>query len=377
LSVLSYLPLRAARQPQVNWGSPSTAGRFAWVVSAKAFHKALDKAAAETVEHRGSGAVFAVLGGLGPVAALLSLGGIYLLLRCRSSWKVGLLLLSLVGFNLLSPLTVGFDPMNPDAHGYLAVAVAFLGPGLAVMVAAVGAVLARRRTWAAALWCLLACGLPLYQGLASLPRCDLRDHWAAEETGRMVLGPQPGRALLVSSYFETAFNLMALRAGADMRPDVRLLHRGFLGMPGYVEDLARDAPQLAAAARRWRSAGRLLTTDLDRLARGRPLSLEYDLTLAPQVAARLRPAGLTLAYGAGPGADPARHLALIRRWQRALGPVDELETRRTVTWTHYLLARYACGQGDTELARFHHAAASALAPESRDLARLASRCKLR
>ena len=37
LSVLLQLPLRSRRAPEINWGAPHTAERFAWTVSAKLF----------------------------------------------------------------------------------------------------------------------------------------------------------------------------------------------------------------------------------------------------------------------------------------------------------------------------------------------------
>ena len=383
LSALAYLPLRAAQNPQVNWGSPSTAERFWWVVTAKAFHKAVDKAAKETVAHRTGGAVFAVVGGLGPLGAAMSLGGLYFLWRRRSTWRVALLLCGLAGMNLLSPLTVGFDPLNADAHGYLAVAVAFLAPGLAVFIAVLANAAARAgrqrawlRTMGPAAMGLLGCAAVLYQGVTSLPRCDLRQHWAAEETARAVTR-QPARALLISSYFETVFNVWALRAVADQRPDLALVHRGFLGMPGYVEDLGRHWPALLSAAQTWRRAAHLTVPELDRVARTRPVAVEYDTSVHQPVVRGLGPAGLLLAYrGRADARAKARHRRSVLRWQHAVGPAADLETRRTMTWTHYQLTWYSCQRGLRALARYHYQYAHKLAPRSRQLKELARGCGL-
>ena len=384
LSTLAYLPLRARAAPEVNWGSPSTLERFYWVVSAKAFQKAVHKAAKETLSHRTGGAMFAVVDGLGPVAAVMALGGLYFLWRRRQSRRVGLLLTLLVAGNLLSPLTVGFDPLNADAHGYLAVAVAFLAPGLAVFVVVLASAASARVKVAPALICLLAAGVTGYQGATTLSRADLRSHWAAEETGRQVLD-QPHGALLFTSYFETVFNAWALRAVADHRPDVGLLHRGFIGMPGYAEDQQRMMPVLGSMVTRWRRGGRLVLKDLDLLARKAPIRVEYDLNIPPQLASRLLPAGLALAYGPHqparkqPGARAAssRHVQRFERWHQILGPVSDLETRRTTTWTHYLLTWYACATGRRPLARYHHSRARALSPHSVHLKELARGCGLR
>jgi hypothetical protein len=380
LSTLAYLPLRAARGPEVSWGSPTTVERFGWVVSAQAFHKALDRAASETVAHRALGAVFALLGGLGPVAALLAFGGLYLLWRRAETRRAALLLTGLVGLNLLSPMIVGFDPFNPDAHGYLAVAVATLSPGLAVLLVVVAEALSARRLLPALL-CAAAAGLPLSLAATRVPQIDLRDHWAAEETGRQILDQPPG-ALLLTSYFETLFNVWALQETADLRPDLLVLHRNFLATPGYVEGLerraARDASsgELAALARRWRAAGRLLLDDLDRLTAARAVLIEHDLNVPRELVRRLRSSGLAQTYGPARADDLARHIERVEGWMRAVGVVSEGETRRAVVWTHYLLLDLACQRGETAMARFHLERARTLAPRDARLGELSRRCAL-
>lgn len=379
LCTLAYLPLRARQAPLVDWGAPTTVERLYWTLSAQAFHKSLDKAARETVSHRAGGAAFAVLGGLGPLAALAALGGLYLLLRLRGTRHLALLLSALVATNLISPLLVGFDPLNPDAHGYLVVAVAFLCPALAVFVAVVSGMTAGLRQGRAlpAAVCLAAFGFPAYQGVAHLPECDLRGHWAAEETARQTLALAPG-SLLITSYFETVFNAWALQATGDVRPEVELVHRGFLGQPGYAEDLARRMPELAALVHAWRHAGRPPLRLLDLAAQQRPVAVEYDLSLEPELAARLGPGGLMLPYGGRTEpADLERHVRRVRHWTRAVGPVTEGETRRALAWTHYQLLQFACRRGLAELARFHDAEVHALAPRDARLAPLEATCGLK
>ena len=378
LSTLAYLPLRARAGPEVNWGSPSSVERFYWVVSAKAFQKAVDKAAQETLSHRSGGAVFALVDGLGPVGAVMALGGLYFLWRRRRSRRVALLLTLLVGGNLLSPLTVGFDPFNADAHGYLAVGVAFLTPGLAVFVVVLARAAAQKLPLAPAVICALALAAVLLQAALALPRVDLRRHWAAEETARQVLD-LPHGALLMTSYFETVFNAWALRAAADHRPDLGLLHLGFIGMPGYAEDQERRLPALRSMVTRWRAAGRTSLEDLDRLAQKAPLRVEFDLNVPPPLARKLGPAGLSLAYGARNaelGTRSGEHVRRFDRWHRIIGPNKDLETRRTMTWSHYLLTWWACQQGRAALARYHHRQAHALSPRSVHLRELARGCGL-
>ncbi|MFH1132224.1 MAG: DUF2723 domain-containing protein [Pseudomonadota bacterium] len=375
LSTLAYLPLRAKQTPQVNWGSPSTLDRFAWVVSASAFQKAVKQSARQTIEHRAGGAFFAVLGGLGPAAALFSFAGLYLLWRGRGCRKTAALLTGLVGFNLVGPFLVGFDPMNPDAHGYLAVAVALLSPAIAVFLVAAVRALADRARQTIFVVGALALALVLFQAIVHLPRCNLRNHWAAEETARHILN-QPSGTLLITSYFETIFNVWALQTTADLRPDVRVLHRNFLSQPGYVDDLRVTWPEIYPLAQNWRQHNRLLLKDLDQFLTKRPIAVEYDLNIPHGLAQKLRPAGLTLTYGGTPQpTDWLLHRQRIGQWTYELGPVVEHETRRAMTWTHYLLAHFACRRNLTKMARMHIHKALLLAPEAQALKQLAQNCR--
>ena len=399
LLTLAYLPLRASQAPMVNWGAPTTASRLAWVVSAEAFqNKSLERAAAETLSHRWLGGLFTIFRGiawdslLGLALGLLALAGVYLLLRRRGARRLGLLFLALATFNVLSPVLVGLDPYNPDAYGYLCVAVAFLCPPLAVtfctlLFALVRRVQARGARWLAVAAGAACLGVGVGQVARNLPRVDLQTHWEAEESGRQLLRDLPPGALAFSSYFETVFNLWALRSMADLRPDIDLVHRNFLAYPGTVEHIEGRLPHLAGAARRFRDAGHLLPAELERLAAARPVHVEYDLNLSPAVARRLSPHGLVLAFGPREpeGRAPSRrkdageHIRRIQRWDRllaarVLGGAAAGETRRAAVWTHYLLARYGCQQGLTSLTRFHLARARALAPQDRTLLQLSRRC---
>lgn len=370
LGTLAYLPLRAQHDPRVNWGAPTTVERFAWLVSARAFHQSLDRASKETVSHRAGGALFAVLGGLSPFGALLAAAGLYLAWRRRESRRAAALLTLLAAGNLLSPFLVGFDPFNPDAHGYLCVAVCTLAPGIAVFLVILIDQL-RSHLPRLAPVALLVLLLPLLQ-LRGLAAADLSDHWAAEETGRAVLDV-PSGALALTSYFETIFNAWALQSTADLRPDVAVVHRNFLAQPGYAASLGRRQPELASYLSRWHAQRRPLLADLRALARERAVRVEFDLNVDETLARALGPAGLLLALGDGIDATAASKR--VAAWRAAVGPVSENETRRALTWTHYLLALHGCRYGPRPVGRAHLAAAQKLAPHSRQLTALAARCR--
>jgi hypothetical protein len=195
LCTLAYLPLRAADNPRANWGNPQTIERFVFVVTAKSFQKSVERAAKQTLSERVAGAGFAVLGGLSPLGGLMALAGFYLAIRRRRSRAPALLLLTVAATNLISPVLVGFDPFNPDAHGYLSVAVAMLAPLIAVFLFVVGTTLAgtspRRLQVASAGLTVAAFGLASMLVHINGRKTDLSQHYSAEETTRALLAAQP------------------------------------------------------------------------------------------------------------------------------------------------------------------------------------------
>lgn len=374
LMTLSYLPLRASQGPVANWGSPSTPSRLAWVVSAKAFQKAVTHASDKSVGQRSLGALFAVMGGVGPVAAMLGLGGLYLMWRRRETRRYAALFSGVILFNLAGPLLIGFDPFNPDAHGYLSVAVATLCPPIGAFLHLAGRILWGHNRRSGYLIGVVALGLVLYQGATQLPRSDLRNHWAAEETIRLMLN-QSEDSLIFTSYYETIFNYWAMKTTADIRPDIDVVHRNFLRQPGYVEDLKRRLPNVHPLARQWAGKGRLNREDLDRLRKEREVLIEYDLNIPQKTLHRLRPAGLLMAYHERLTKNRvSKHRQTVAELYAAIDYPLEWETRRALSWWHFLWAHYACHRRYTALARFHIQSAKALSPKAQRLEWLEKQC---
>ena len=216
--------------------------------------------------------------------------------------------------------------------------------------------------------------MPLAQYYANRERCSLNQHWAADQTALALLSRQPPGALLISSYFQTGFSASALQATMDLRPDVDLLHRNYLHQPGYLETLRQRLPRLSDAASQWHRAGRLTPRLLDRLATTRAVSIEYDLNLPQDVTDRLSPAGLTFDYREAAQGDRQRHQELVASWMQAVAPVTELETRRALVWTHYLLARFGCRRRLQWMTSPHLSSALRLSPRAEQLIELRRSC---
>lgn len=393
LAVLMYLPLRGGRAEIVNWGVPTTPSRFWWVVSARAFFSSVDRAAMQSLAERISGAWFALSSGLGPVTALIAGAGLYLLIRQRETRREAVMLILIIVGNLVSPLLIGFDPYNPDAHGYLAVSLAFLAPGLAVMLIVLGELLVNVGRGVSQAVPLLLCGVSLALAAGQLWRnfstCDLHEHWAAEENARALLDV-PLKTTLLPSHYSSIFGLWALRATSDLRPDVTLLEHRFAVHPGFAKWIAISRPAFAPLAQQWSLREATFAKELWQLSLSHPIYLEYYPELDDFLANNLSAAGLLGSFGKKSASVDndwrlAQHLARIKQWEAALAPQagaaapterSELETQRAYIHTHYRLADWACRQKEPYLARFHYQAARRLAPASRLLEQLAKSCHL-
>ncbi len=368
LAAYAYLPLRALAHPEVDWGAPSTAARFFWTVSARAFQKSLAHAGEPSTS-----VAFALVAELG-VSAPLALLGAYLLLRLRETRRIGLLLVGAAALGAAAPALVGFDSANPDAYGYLAPSVAMLAClGAAAPAAMLG--LARRTKTARRVARGVAVGVAvalagypaLSLGLSLRPRFADTDRFAAA-----VLDGAPPRAALVTSNFQTVFALWYARGVEGRRADLDHVHRHFLAYPGYRDEAVRRAPSLAP----W--LGERDVVDLPSLAARRPVAVEYDLDLAEPLLPYLAPTGAVDRFAPSPPDEPARaaaERAAAERIDRLRAAVDrdEPQTLRALYWLDFQDAHRSCRAGRpaaaVAIARARALLQGATDPDLEDLAR--------
>jgi len=380
LAALLYLPLRATRDPRVNWGDPDRADRFAWTVSARAFQKAVMSTHGRHDSRAGDAAQVAgvLVEQASPAVALAALAGAYLLARRRPTRAAGLLLLGVAASVAAGPALVGFDPQNPDAHGYLlpALAALFLLAAAAVAVVAERVAAAGPRAAARASLAAAACAalLPPLQAARFARAASLRGGEASDRYARQLVAPLTPRAVLVTSYFESAFLLWELAVVDGERPDVAHLDRSFLTYPG-----AR-----ATARRRWPDLAALVDAPLDPAALAalaaahREVAYEPHFTLDEGLFARLAPQGPLLHWRAAAEGDEARDRAGVAALDGLLAtpaPGDRAGAARLVLWNAYLRARFFCVLGrradvERELAR-----AARVAPDDPALGDLSATCK--
>lgn len=353
LAALLYLPVRASRHPEVNWGAPDTAERFAWTVSARAFQKSVGGERPTGAGEDSAQIGVALIGNAGVPVVALALIGLYAGLRRRERRGVWLLLAGVVGLGVGARALVGFEPNTPDHHAYLVPALAaltLLGAAGAGTIGAMLAQAARARRWAAPVAAaLLLLAIPL-QLAAHAGDADLSDARASDEIARWELDSVPPRALLLLDYFETSYRVAALRAIEGARPDVAVLDLGFLTYPGFDREARLRYPELAHVIDAPLRLGRPLPiAALQRL--DRPVLIQLQPELDPSVMPWLIPRG-PFAWLL-PGAPPPRLRAELEREEvrarAALGArFDDLASgdtdgvRNTLLWHDFNRLRYYC-----------------------------------
>jgi hypothetical protein len=374
LVVWLYLPLRAARDPLVNWGDPRTPARFAWTVSARAFsHKSV--ARARDPVYAGAAAGMAAVGAqeLGALGLLAPLGLLVLARRPGGRRAAGLAA-GVIVVGASATWVVGFDATNPDIHGYLAVP---LGVAAASAVPALVALLgaaARRGAWGRRLALGGAATLlvvPTLGGAAAFGTVDLRAARGCETMTHALLDAAPPRATLLTAYFQSVFGLWYARSVEGARPDVDHVHVSFLGFPGYADRTLGRVPDLA-----WLATVRGRETDapaLARLAARGPVVVEYDISTPPGAVTLLAYDGAAARVWTDPAARATALAAAAARQERfdaelrrRLGTdATEAQTARVRLFRAFLEMRFFCeteGPGAGARAAF----ARALVIASRD-----------
>jgi hypothetical protein len=170
----------------------------------------------------------------------------------------------------------------------------------------------------------------------------LRHAAAADVLIGDLLAELPGRAVLLSADVETAFVVGYQRLVEGRRPDVDWAHLGFLAHAGARQRLADAAPDLLPLLR----APVSLAT-VARLDRLRPVRLEVDEHLPPDLQPRVVPDGAT--WRLGPDRGPSRSsrppaLALTEA-------ASDRQVRGFIAWRAYNDAVLACARGMGEVAR--------------------------
>ena len=349
-----YLPVRSAAGPELDWGAPRVAARFVWTVSGAMF---AGTATAEQVSPLGQDAAQALWAtgeAAGAPLVLLGLLGLLMLVRRadgNSGAPVAGLLVAVIAAAVAGRALFGFDPETQDHHGYLVPAAAALA--LLAVAGAAGIARAAGSRGAGVARAVAAGGLVLAAARAALgwPDASLAHAHASDELARLEIERLPPRALLVTSYFQTSYRSLAVRAVEGARPDVAVLHRGMLTLPGAREDAVRRHPELAAVIRAPLAAG--VATPVSELAAlARPVAFELDPDLDRPAHANLISRGRFAELRAAPPGEAERAageaqegmLDLAALVARARGS-DRADAERALLWLDFSRLDHYCALG--------------------------------
>jgi len=379
LSTYLYLPLRARSDAFQRFGQPDDLERFWWVVSAQAFQKNTGDGVPDPLAQRFGEVGVRLALDLHPATLVLALGGIYVALRLRGTRRIGVFWVLLLAIHVAARSWLGFVRHNPDALGYLMPAVAALALFAAVFVAVILHAVATRMprlatTLAVASVVALLAPIPATARDISLARFR-----AGDAFDDLWLRELPPRAVVLAHDPETIFRLAGARSIGE-RPDVAVVPIPLLTYPGLVADLAEKSPSLRDLLRTHLLTGRIAAAPLESLAARRPVFLELDPRVDPELYGTLVPEGhfhRALADGATDtdvaDAEVVSRARLDRLRQR-LGDLDRLsdeETRSRLLWQRYQHALFLAARGQREAARAHLQVAFELHPDDPDLHALA------
>ena len=375
-----YLPLRAANDPYLNLGEPTSPGRLLWVVTAQAFQKSL-KTEYQPLWERFGDVAIALVESLHVSVVLLGVLGLYFMLRLPTSRRIAWVWSCVLVMYIVARAWLGFVRSNPDALGYLMLAFGGLSVCAAAAVAIAIVVLGQSRghepRFAHALTLLLAVAslaqFPRTLQSASLARFDDTDVF--DDGYRRDL---PDHAVVLAHNPQTLFRFWGGEAEEQSRPDVAFVALPFVTYPGMVERLIAKAPELKPALTSYLLEGNVRASELQSLAAERPVFVEMDVRVPPPVYRTLVPAGLfhqVLADGTTTADERqalAWHSSFWEQLYQDLGEPTDRETRSQLIWHHYADALYFAGFGDRAAAREVIAAGLRLNPSAKELNALAA-----
>ena len=353
LAALLYLPVRSAAGPALDWGAPHAASRFAWTLSGAVFADNAGGGHASPPAVDAAQSIAAVGEAVGLPLVLAAALGAVLLLAARRHRRLGLFLLALVVAGAAARTLFGFDPDTPDDHGYLlpaASALALLAVAGAALLAARAGPRGREVALALAAAGFLLAGVRAAEGRPHAAR----DH-ASDDLARAELEGLPPRALLVASYYQTEFRALAMRAVEATRPDVTVLPRGLLTLPGARDAAIRRHPDLAALLGAPLGADAPTpVAELARIAASRPVLLELDPDLDDLPQPHLVSLGRFAVFRAAPPAAAERERAERADIAGARPAFDRLlagagaergEVRRILLWLDFARLDHYCRLG--------------------------------
>jgi Flp pilus assembly protein protease CpaA len=377
LGLVPYIHLvaRSDAPGAVSLGAAPDASTFFWVVTARAYQKAVTDPPTTSFPERMYETAMLVTSQLGPVQATLALGGLYLLVRRQVALGLMMVLSLVASWTIRS--WMGVDPGNPDMLGYLLIPVCLLSLGVARLGPVLAAEVPARATvriGSATVVALALAGGAVFTVLDGWERNDQSARWEARIVAEHTLDPLPPHAVLITELFSSGFNVWAAQTTEGARPDVAHFHFPFVGYPGYVRQVQRAHRDLRGVLRAALASGELSEREVSALAQRRPVFLEPMIQGSGSIDRFLVPAGLVWEASAEPLSLTDLELSVtdhFARWDvlivRLGDGVHEEQTLRVLLWRAYIDALLLARRGEREGSRGAAERALTLAPVTPEL----------
>ncbi len=356
LSTYLYLPLRAGRSPVPNLGVPTDLSRLFWVVSAQTFQKSPGQAP-QPMGERFMDVIVSLVDNLHVIPLLLAILGLYALLRMPGARRLGFVWGSLLITTFVARAWLGFVRANPDALGYLMPAFGAVAALGAAFIATLLIMLGRAATEAPSRTSVIAAAglaiVALTQVQRNAPLVSLTRFSATDDFDDARRRELPFGAVVLAHGPSTIFRHWGSEVSDRLRPDLTLIPIPLLTYPGMVDEIIARDPDVAPLLRSYLLEGVLRASELQSLASDRPVFVELDLRLTPEVFTTLVPAGGLYEVLADGSSETDEHVGRTSR-QRTLSRLyarigngrNDHETRSILLWTHFTDALYYASVGD-------------------------------
>jgi hypothetical protein len=381
LSTYAYLPARTAAGAPLSLGHPDSLERLYWVVSAEAFQKnTAQDFVPQPVGERVMDVAVQLVDSLHWAPVLAAIGGLWILIRIPGARRIGWVWGAVAVVFLAARAWLGFVRDNPDALGYLmpafgavgALAAAFVGKAIAL-----GGAATNRPPKIGIAFAIVVGGLGIAQLHHTVGHVTFTSFFATDafdDPGRRDLPPH---AIVLAHQPQTIFRYWGGEAAERVRPDVTLVPMPLLTYPAMVDGIVERDPDVAEVLRGYLLDGELREGDLQSLAARRPLLVELDPRVGPDLYDTLVARGLyhevlpDRAYADDQRAGALIHDRTVQWLYKMLGPErTERETANQLLWHHYMSALFYAQVGDREAARLAVRRGRGINPHAAELAAL-------
>ena len=374
-----YIPLRAMTEPPINLGEATSLSRFWWVISARVFQKNTGEGVPQPLWERFADVGVQLVENLHWIPLIMAFAGSYLLLRARRTRRMALVWITVFFPGIAARAWLGFVRSNPDALGYL-LPTFVAGAGLAL--ALLGLMIASLRkekliSISTGTLGLILALLGLLHFNHSGRQISLDTFNATDSFDELRRRSLPARAVLFAFNPQLVFRHWGGESSEALRPDITLVPMPFLNYPGMLDRILKKEPQLQTLLKHYTSTGKLSDSELQNLTMRRPLFLEMDLRVDPELYNSVAPSGLLYeVLSGGSTKTDVRIAAKIQRQsygllQDALGEqMQDPETRKQLLWHHYMDALYYAGFGDPKSALLSTEMGLSIEPLAKELKEL-------